>query len=310
VRVGWIQDLDPLTSGGGAQLTDRAIIVEGMRRGHDIVVVTPRSEPPSPCDLFVVSNVRTWRREDLERILKETPYVVFLHDYWPLCRWRLYFPMLPKCRKRCPNRDYAESFLGNSKLIVWLSPLHRRSWLWAIPTLRDHPYAYVPPCVDPKPFIEASKDRNPEPNTVLTVNPYSFKGLDNLLEWAKEHPDLRYYYVGSTDEPERLEGWVHLGAKPYREMPSVYRRYETFLFLPSSPEPGGRVVLEALLVGMRIVVNQLVGIFSYRRPYSYPRVSSLLERLGHRIDWTDRLAVKLFVERGPQSFWKSVEEVM
>ena len=96
MRVAWLQDMDVFSSGGGAELTDRAHIVEGIRQGHDIEILLPRdAQDLAWADVVVISNAVGWPVDLLSNIAPR--YVVFLHDYWALCKWRLFYPMQEKC---------------------------------------------------------------------------------------------------------------------------------------------------------------------------------------------------------------------
>jgi hypothetical protein len=47
-KISWICDFDCMIGeGGGGELSERAIIVEGIRRGHDILMCTPNT--PNSC---------------------------------------------------------------------------------------------------------------------------------------------------------------------------------------------------------------------------------------------------------------------
>lgn len=50
-----------------------------------------------------------------------------------------------------------------------------------------------------------------------------------------------------------------MGGATQAELPSILQRYETFMFLPVSPEPFGRCVVEAWAAGCDLRVNENVG---------------------------------------------------
>ena len=96
MKVGWLQDFDPMAlHGGGGEKSDRAVILEGIRRGHDIEVIVPGTPAWGPWDLVVVSNASVYNPQKILDAVKRQPYVFYIHDYWPLCRWRLFYPGTP-----------------------------------------------------------------------------------------------------------------------------------------------------------------------------------------------------------------------
>jgi len=192
-----------------------------------------------------------------------------------------------------PEQSLALRLLSQSKLIVWLSPLHRQYWLRSCPELEDHPYALIPPCVDPWLFEEARANVGRLRNTALGVNCLlSFKGRQNVLEYARRHPEVNFTFVGGRDNPSGPlpPNCRYIGPKPRSEMPKLYATHDYFIHLPSTPQPGERTVLEAYFSGAKLILNELVGILSYR------------------LDWSNRQAVKRLVLEAPAKFWDKVEE--
>jgi hypothetical protein len=54
-------------------------------------------------------------------------------------------------------------------------------------------------------------------------------------------------------------GVNYLGPLPHDRVAETLWRYETFVHIPSAPEPFGRCVVEAWAAGCRLVVNRQVG---------------------------------------------------
>jgi len=292
-RILWLSDL-PMGMGGAAS-TDERIVKEGLRRGYDMSVILPQhGSIPAEADLLIVSNAAGFPESQLSRACGRTPYVVFLHDYWPLCKWRLYYSAMPKCR-RCKNKALALRLLSQSKLIFWLSPLHRQYWLKSCPELEERPHALIPPCVDPEPFEKCRSSTvklSSDDKSALGVNCLlDFKGRENVVKYAREHPEINFTFVGGSDIPPELlpPNCRYVGPKPSSEMPKLYATHTCFIHLPSTPQPGERTVLEAYFSGAKLILNELVGILSYN------------------LDWSDRPSVKRFVLEAPRRFWQEVE---
>jgi len=70
VKVAWFSDQDIWQTIGGATLTDRLIVEEGIRRGHSIELVTPRSIRRLRTDLIVFSNMHEFLRVARNEVLQ------------------------------------------------------------------------------------------------------------------------------------------------------------------------------------------------------------------------------------------------
>jgi len=281
VRVLWIDDYNPMEGGGGSALNDRLLIAEGIRRGHEIIVVTPGSGVFHDYDVVTVHNVYSFDKKVLEKLTEGKPVIFHSHDY-NFCRWRLYFPMKDRCRN-CKHAKWWRKFLSKCRC-VFLSPLHKAAWEFVFGELNADT---VPSAIDVNLFKDMKVGR--EKDSYLAVNPYTFKGADNLVEFQRKHPG-KYYWLGTTDVREKFRHWVYLGVKKYEELPYVYSRYEYLLHLPSSPSPFDRVVAEAYLCGMKVITNDLCGFVSW--------------------GWKSRDEVRREISRAPDAFWKIVEEVV
>ncbi|MBU2534475.1 MAG: hypothetical protein KKB37_17180 [Alphaproteobacteria bacterium] len=288
----WLQDLDFIIEGGGAQNTDRMHFFEGIRRGYESFIVTPQGDINAILvdnEPLIISNASMFSIEVFQHLMKrDKPCVWFFHDYWPIARWRLYYPMLEKC-KTCYRREVWLPILMKAKLMIWLSPLHRKSWLWTCPELEERPYAIVPSPVDPKQFHDLSNKRK----GVISVNSLlSFKGRDNVLKWAKEHPEERIDFIGGNEHPDipLPSNCQDLGLWSFWTLNELYNKYETLLHLPGTPQPFERTVPEAYLAGCNIWANRLVGALSY--------------------DWfKSREEVVEHCSNAPKLFWEEIERV-
>jgi len=294
MRFTWMQDLDLMSLGGGAQLTDRVHFVEGIRRGHDMSIITPQADldnlfaDDSP---VIVSNIMAGFRVGLfqQLVEKKKSCVWFFHNHQPLCKYRLFYPMLEKC-KSCYRRENWLPIFLEAKLLIWLSPLHRESWLWACPELEQKPYAIVPSPIDSSQFHDM---KLPREGVVCVTSLFEFKGRGNVLHWAEEHPDQKITCVGGNPIPgEPLPPNCHeVGQVPPWRMNELYNEHKAFLHLPGTPQPFDRTVAEAYLAGCEIIGNKLIGALSY--------------------DWF-RSREKVAEHCGSSSklFWGKIEEVL
>ena len=294
MKIAWIQDMDPMVSPGGAEMNDRAMIIAGLRRGHDISILTQgnahEEHQALTADLVILSNAVTVPMSLYDALAKENrPYAFFFHDYGPwLCKWRLFYPMEERCRTICYLRSRWIDHLLRAKLMIWLSPLHRWAWLWGEPRLEAVPHALVPSALNPDLFHDLGGKRK---DAIAVHSGLPFKGWPRVRAWAEEHPETPLTLVGPdlpSDAPKsvRLQGPV-----PYGKMNELYNQHETFLHLPDRPMPFDRTVPEAYLAGCKIVGNSLVGALSW--------------------PWFQegRDAVRRELKAAPTHFWEAMEGV-
>lgn len=268
MRIAWITDYNPfdVTPGGGA-LSDKACIIKGMQTGHTIDIISSDALGAAGIanyDLMVVSNAFKINFNELLHATKILPYVMYLHDYWPLCTYHLYYPMTQKC-KVCSNLSVTLELLLNSKLNIYLSPLHLDAWSYVIPELKEHPhYLHVSP-VDTELFRHIEGVQR-IPNSVLMVNSLlDYKGAENTLKHITDHKDLAFTHIGAKDDKYPLPHNVGVyGYVAPSTLPEFYSQAESFLFLPNTPQPCTRTVIEAKLCGVpKLILNDLVGVASF-----------------------------------------------
>jgi len=239
---------------------------------------------------IIISNVSQFSRPEIfQRLLeKKKPCIWFFHDYWPIAKYRLHYPMLEKC-KTCYRRDLWLSVLLEAKLLIWLSPLHRESWLFTCPELRDRPYAIVPSPIDSKVFYDM---KLPRKGVICVSSLFPFKGRDNVLQWAKGHPEIQVEIMSGNPLPDEPlpPNCKDIGGQPFHLLNEIFNKHEIFLHLPGTPQPFDRAVAEAYLAGCDIIGNKLIGALSY--------------------DWfTSREEVANHCGSASTLFWEKVEEV-
>ena len=294
MRLVWLQDLDFMSVAGGAEFTDRVHFIAGLKRGHDITLVTPSSPDQEaafgPADAVIVSNATTFQLGGFQTFQEMgRPLIWFLHDYFPICKYRLFFPMAEKCGI-CYLKARWLPHLTSARLLIWLSPLHRASWLKIAPELEGIPYALIPSPVDGQQFYDLGLPRQ----GTITVNSLApFKGRDNILKWIEEHPQEPVTVVGANNVP-LPPNCTHLGLVSYHRLNELYNRHQSFLHLPGSPMPFERTVAEAYLAGCRVIGNELIGALSWPFFTEGPPA-------------TRREAVSTALAVAPRLFWEAVE---
>jgi len=292
MKFEWVQDMDFMTNGGGAQLTDRTHFFEGVRRGHTINIITPDKVYllDFATEGVIVSNSSMFPLELFQKCLElGTPLVIFSHDYTPICKYRLFYPMQESC-KQCYLRERWLPVLKESKLIIWLSPLHRESWLWLYPELEEIPYHLSPSPVPTELFHDLELPRS---GAIAVESLHPFKGREHVLRWIEENPEVRVTLIGGNPYPgDGLPPNCNYHEYiPYGGLNDLYNHHEFLLHLPQSPSPFDRTVVEAYLAGCRVLGNSNIGALSY------PWFKSREDVIEH-------------CRKSPTEFWEKVESVL
>lgn len=286
MKVAWIQDLNPWTELGGAQQTDKTHILSGIKKEHEIEIMLPGQDTSllKWADTTIVSNASAFPIQMFREMKK--PYVFFLHDYWALCKWRLYYPMLEKC-KDCHIKPNWLPILQGSSLIIWLSPLHRESWLFTYPELVSHPFALVPSPVSPDLFFDMNTERK---GAIAVSSGLVFKGRERFVEWAEKNSETEITLLGPSegDLPANVKV---INFVPQAEMNALYNKHKIFVHLPTTPMPFDRSVAEAYLAGCRVIGNKNIGALSWDQ------------------FWQGRAEVEKMLRLSPGQFWDVVESV-
>jgi hypothetical protein len=268
LKVVWLQDADIFSHPGGAEQSDKAAFMEGVKRGHDMRLHRP-GMGLGEADLWVVSNRTMWETDRWLDELATKPYVAYLHDYYPLCLYRLYYPGTP-CSKH-PYLEQGKKFVTSSLFNIFLSPLHRDAWARVIPEVLDHPYYLHPSPVPTDVFTPPENDGARSPFTLGVSCLLPFKGRDSIIAYVDSHPDDQFVFAGGADL-SRGDGtaWElppnarYIGPCPTERLADMYRQASAFIHLPDAPQPFERIAAEAKLSGIRkFIINDLVGARSY-----------------------------------------------
>ena len=293
-KISWIQDFNIFEPHGGAELSDKAVFKEGVKRGYDMELVNPETaniQNVISDDLVIISNASRYSPDFLSKIVETTEYVIYQHDFVFLCKWRLFYPDLDKCKNTCPVLPFTRKMMLNSSLNIFLSPLHYNVWKRVLPELKDIPHHLHVSTVDTSVFKPL--DTPKVPNSVLCINCLlKFKDLDNIIEYAQKNPDKRITSIGGIEGGVKLpQNIAYMGGVQNTQLPQIYAQTEAFFHKPNTVEPCGRTTIEAKLCGVpNLILNNLVGVASYPQ-FKYER---------------DKFAK--WVQGGPKRFWAKIEK--
>ena len=293
-RISWVCDWDCMIGeGGGGEMSEKVVITEGIRRGHDIELCTPNTADKNKVfksDLVIIGNASRLSQQFLAQVSEQQEIVMYVHDFWPLCKFRLFYSDLEKCKTLCPNLALAKKLLLASSLNIFLSPLHKKLWMRAIPELElERSYLHVSP-VDTNLFVPLDVPK--VPTSTLCINCLmKFKDLDNVIKYAEEHLERTITCVGGQEKGIQLPpNIVPVGAVSQEELPGMYSQSEEFLHLPNYVEPCGRSTIEAKLCDIPLKLNKLVGVASYKE-----------------FKW-DRERFAEWIAGSARRFWRKLEE--
>jgi glycosyltransferase involved in cell wall biosynthesis len=138
---------------------------------------------------------------------------------------------------------------------VFTSPLHRDRF----PHRLEREARLVPPPIDLARFRPQRSGKTPRAGACwLGTAQHGGKGLVQAFEWAEEHGPVDFWGLLPEHAPAS-ENVIAKGFVPPEHVPTILRRYERFVFLPTTTEPFGRAVVEAWAAGCELVVNRNVG---------------------------------------------------
>lgn len=197
------------------------------------------------CDCYVLHNIKHFNQGELKMAVSQ-PYVKVSHDHWDTPQaWQ---------------RDWIGPVMNRARAVIFLSPLHRESYLRQHPEVRPQKVYLVPSPIDPAPFEGLSEGASRQGTCWLgEFQPH--KGVEAACRWARENGTVDFYGWGPF--PPCGDNVRLMGQAAYADIPGTMARYEQFLFLPEGVEAFGRTVAEARLAGCVLVVNEKVGALSW-----------------------------------------------
>ena len=282
MKVLWISDFGIKHNIGGAQRSNQLVIEEGQRQGHHIIEFNYDSEDSilrGTYDLVVSSNLEVLSRR-LPEIIK---YIASNGER---------HARIEHDSNRYLQVQDRELLFGNCSKSFFLTKFHYNQFIEMYGDIFQN-IVIVPDPIDTNFFYDTNKDR--EEKVLYIGYMHYLKGTNNFFEYVMNNPSIYFVMAawgdaGFEQVARSFSNVEWLGQLSYEEMPSLYNKYKTMYYHPVFFEPFCRAVGEALLCGMEIDGNDLIG--------------SL-----HHYNEVGKEEFISGCNNATQSFWKNIDEL-
>jgi len=277
-RIVWIADFVVKTyKAGGAQYTNEMVINAGIDRGYEIDIITKDDPPAYGYDLYILNNIRYINTEYLNHIIYNEPYVRWEHDYW-------------LCGAHKHLKRFAD-IVPNARLNLFMSKRHLNQCEKDIGKIPNADYVTSP--IDTGLFCIDKEVKKDKKLVVWTGHDTpDNKGFKTAVQYAKINPELKFKLFGIFKEEHKLPDNVEIiGEVEQTVFAGWLKKAQYLMAVPNWIEPSGRSVLEGILCGCDLIVNDKIGI------------------LGENIDFNDYDEV-VKLAHSEDKFWGLIEEVL
>lgn len=245
---------------GGAELTTEALIKEapGQKKIFKLHAnsLTPKLIRENKDKIFIITNFVTATSEALhEFINSNVTYFIIEYDY-KYCKFRSEGLHLMQAKKPCDcasNESIKEiivPFFKNAKKVFWMSEAQKKHYLNRIPELTEINSVVLSSVFDKDTLLYINKlyEEMKDKEKISKVAILSKEGST----WIKG--------IESTVAYLNVEGkeYSHLPKLPYKQFLKELSRYEAFCFRPSDKDTCPRIVIEAKLLGLNLLMNRNV----------------------------------------------------
>ena len=283
MKVLFVSDFSLDHNRGGAQRSNYLIINEGINRNHQIVSFHIDSNPEvlnQQYDVVISSNLEVLSRQPiaaslLNRIVTSDKHVRLEHD-----------------ANRYLSTENRKILFGSCVKTFFLTQFHYDKFIEMYGDIFIN-VEIIPDPIDTDMFYDKKEDRI---DKILYVGfMHYLKGTENFFEYVLNNPDQQFVMVAWGDSKYQhiarsISNIEWIDAVDYTEMPLLYNKYKAMYYHPVGFEPFCRSIGEALLCGMSINSNDLVGSLHYY----------------HEIG---KEKFKTQCGQAAQVFWKAIDEV-
>jgi len=282
MRILWISDFGISHNIGGAQRSNQIIIDEGISRNYVITEFNHNSNIDlinNNYDLVISSNLEILSAgyPDIIRYISSADkHVRIEHD-----------------SNRYLSKENREILFGSCDITFFLTQFHHNQFVKMYGSIFKN-VEIVPDPIDTSLFYNMEQER--EDKILYVGYMHHLKGTNIFLQYVAENPNLKFVMAswGNSNYQQvamSLSNIEWLGNIDYSKMPNLYNKYKTFYYHPVFFEPFCRSVGEAILCGMEINSNNIVGSLHY-----YNSVG--------------RHTFKTECNNAPSRFWDHVETIL
>ncbi len=252
MKVLLISDYSLSHTSGGAQRSNDLLMQKGREIGHFISEFNYDSDPNyilnQHYDVVISSNLEAISNTnaDVIRWISTHPYHVRLeHD-----------------SNRYLSPEIRHALFSSCKKSFFLSKFHYKNFVESYGDYFVNIEIVADP-IDASLFFNNNKKREDKILYVGFMHP--LKGTNDFLSYCLSNPDLNFVVAGWASDDNYIRschalGNVEmLGKLEYEDMPSLYNTYSKMFYKPLFYEPFCRSVAEALMCGMEVDSNDLIG---------------------------------------------------
>lgn len=230
----------------------------------DVTFVTPGEALEfEKFDGFVLENVTRFTIDFMKNIVGKHPYIKVEHDYgYCLMRNQI---NCKKCDLACPiwAVPFVKEMYETAKVVISCSPAHMEAQRIHLSGWKIQKHDYFLPAVYkniPTPEVERKK------KTVCYLGTLrAYKGIYDIMQVAERKTDYHFDLAGRIGfvKPPIPKNVSYVGA--VEDKWKFLASHEYFMHVPYHLDPCPLTVVEAILMGCKIVFNQNVGTISH--PY-------------------------------------------
>tara|TARA_R110001583_G_scaffold20603_6_gene79147 strand:- start:799 stop:1656 length:858 start_codon:yes stop_codon:yes gene_type:complete len=252
MNILFISDFGLHHTPGGAQRSNAIVIEEGRKRGHTIVEMFYDSNPlliHYGYDVVISSNLETFSQA-------YSNIIDFLNSCDNHAR-------LEHDANRYLSQESRKKLWENCRISFFLTEFHRDMFFENYGEDYFQNIEIVPDPLDPEVFYDMGKER--EDKTLYVGFMHPLKGTDNFIGQARANPSKEFVVAGWSQDGtyeaqiKQLDNVEFLGRVDHSKMTDLYNSYKNLYYMPEYYEPFCRSVGEALMCGMSIESNDIVG---------------------------------------------------
>ena len=252
MKILFVSDFSLNHNRGGAQRSNDLIIDKGISLGHNITPFNLDTDPKllhDQYDVVISSNLEVLSRQPIagslfNRIVTADKHVRLEHD-----------------ANRYLSVENRKTLFGSCIKTFFLTQFHYDKFVEMYGDIFINVEIVSDP-IDTNIFYDKKEDRI---DKILYVGfMHYLKGTENFFEYVLNHPDQQFAMVAWGDSKyqqiaKSIPNIEWLDSVDYIKMPSLYNKYKSLYYHPVGFEPFCRSIGEALLCGMELDCNDLIG---------------------------------------------------